>query len=227
MAKKKAKAKAKAKVKEERITVLDKVREALAGSRKRNFRQSWDLSINLKGLDLKKPENRLNTEFTFPEGTGKQLKVAVFADTLAAEARECADLVITKAEIPVLAADRKKLKRLANEYDWFLGEATVMPLIGKALGPVLGPRDRMPKPIPPKAKVLSFVEKARKSVKITVKESPAIHLRIGTEDMEPENVAANIEGVINFVGEKLPKGKNNIKSAHIKLTMGKPVKITV
>ncbi|MBI4176428.1 MAG: 50S ribosomal protein L1 [Candidatus Aenigmarchaeota archaeon] len=210
-----------------KVTVLDKVNEALAISKKRHFRQTWDLFINLKGIDLKKPENRLNTEFQLPEGRGRTPKVAVFADQLASEARECADLVITKEEINALAADRKRLKKLAGEYDWFLGEATVMPLIGKTLGPVLGPRDRMPKPIPPKVKVLPFVERARKSIKITVKESPVVHLAVGMEDMPPEKIAANVEALLNFVSEKLPKGRNNMKSAHIKLTMGKPVKIQV
>ena len=90
---------------------LERVKEAKTKAKPRKFRQSWDFSINLKGLDLKKPENRINAEVLLPEGRGKSLKVAVIADTLAADAKKAADLVITKEEIDELARNRKRLKK--------------------------------------------------------------------------------------------------------------------
>jgi large subunit ribosomal protein L1 len=205
--------------------VLEKVKEAREKSKPRKFTQSWDISINLRGIDLRKPENRLNLEFVLPEGRGKENRVAVIADSLAAEAKKSADLVISKAEIESLVKNKKKIKKIADEYDYFLGEAAMMPIIGRSLGAVLGPRGKMPKPVPPKIAVEPLVKRAKGVIRIALKESPVIHATIGTEDMDDEKVAKNITAVFDFVADKLPKGRNNIKSAFIKLTMGKPVKL--
>jgi large subunit ribosomal protein L1 len=204
---------------------LEKVKEARSKAKPRKFIQTWDFSVNVKNMDLKKPENRINVEFVLPEGRGKNLKVAVIADSLAAEARKLADLVITKEEIEEIAKNRKRLKKIANDYDRFLGEASVMPMVGKSFGMVLGQKGKMPKPMPPKIKIEPLIEAARKTVKISLKESPVIHVSVGTDSMPDEKVAANAEAVFNFLKERLPKGNNNIRSAYIKLSMGQPVKI--
>ncbi len=207
------------------MDILSKLKEAKEQSKKRNFVQSWDLSINLKNIDLKRPENRLNTDFQLPEGSGRDAKVCVIADSLAPEAEKIADFVVKKQEIAGIASDKKKLKELVNSYDFFFGEITLMAEIGRHFGPVMGPRGKMARPIPPKAKVEPFVKMAGKTVRVIVKENPVIHVLVGKENMEDERVARNIEAILNFVQEKLPKGKDNVKSAYIKLTMGKAVKV--
>jgi large subunit ribosomal protein L1 len=204
---------------------LEKVKEAKSKAKPRKFRQSWDFSINLKSIDLKKPENRINAEVLLPEGRGKSLKVAVIADSLAADARNAADLVITKEEIDEIAKNKKRLKKIANEYDRFLGEASLMPAVGKSFGMILGQRGKMPKPIPPKVKIEPLVEAARRTVKIALKDTPVIQVSVGTDDMPEESVAANMDAIFNLLKERLPKGKNNIRSAYIKLSMGPAVKI--
>jgi large subunit ribosomal protein L1 len=207
--------------------IINKIKKAKDDSKPRKFRQSWDLTINVKGLDLKKPENRFKLDFMLPEGRGKELKICVIADQMAAEARKHADLVITKEEIESLGKDKKKLKRLAAEYDWFFGEASLMAQIGKSFGVVLGTRGKMPKPVPPKISIVPFVGRARKSTMVALKETPVIHIPVGSDEMDPEKVAANVQAVYKAVTDKLPKGMNSIKSMFIKLTMGKPVKLEV
>jgi len=204
--------------------ILENIQEAKKSSKKRKFNQTWDLIVTLSGIDLKKPENRFNVEFALPEGRGKEFKIAIFADAVFAEAKKLADYVIRKNEIEPLAKDKKKVKKLAKEYDWFLAEAPLMPLIGKTLGPVLAPRGKMPKPVPPKG-IEPIVQLIKRSIRITLKTSPVIQIPIGTEDMPDENVMKNAEAVYNFIKDKLPKGRTNIRNVFIKLTMGKPVKL--
>lgn len=205
--------------------ILEKIKEAKEKAKPRKFTQTWDFSVNLKGLNLKKPENRFNFELMLPEGRGKELKVAAIVDTLETEAKKHADLVIRKVEIAGLVKNKKKLKKIANEYDWFFGEASLMPLIGKSFGVILGPRGKVPKPVPPKVNLEPIVMRARKSVRITVKDSPVVHVSLGTDKMEDEKIAKNADAVYNAIREKLPKGNTNIKSMFIKLTMGKPVRV--
>lgn len=207
------------------MKILEKIKEAKEKSKQRKFTQTWDFSINLKGLDLKKPENRFNFEFILPEGRGRDLKVAFIVDNLESEAKKHADFVITKAEVAGLIKNKKKLKKIANEYDWFFGEASLMPLIGKSFGVIFGPRGKIPKPIPPKVNVEPFVQRAKKSIRIFVKDSPVVHVAVGTDKMPEESIAKNIEAVYDAVKDKLPKGNANIRSMYVKLTMGKSVKI--
>jgi len=207
--------------------ITETVKKAKEKSKKRNFKQTWDFSINLKNIDLKKPENRITAEIVLPHGRGKDTKTLVITNTMLAEAKKVADFVLTKEQLEALKKDKKKIKKLANEYDWFFAEAPLMPLIGKIMGIALGPRGKMPKPIPPKAKLEPLISTAKKTVRIKVKDSPVIHVPVGTEDMPEEKVAENIQTVYKFVKEKLPKGAGNIKSAYIKLTMGPALKLNL
>ncbi|MBI4181912.1 MAG: 50S ribosomal protein L1 [Candidatus Aenigmarchaeota archaeon] len=207
---------------------LEGIHEARLKAPERKFKQSWDLNFALKGLDLKRPENRMSTEIALPEGRGRELRVGVFADVLAAEAQaKGAALVIRRDEIAGLAQDKKRLKQTADQVDWFLGEVSLMAEIGRSLGAVLGPRGKVPKPIPPKADVAVFIKKAQRSVPVVLKDSPTIHVPIGTQDMADEAVLKNLEAVYQLVKEKLPKGINNIRAVHLKLTMGPPVRLEV
>ena len=207
------------------MSIEEKLKEAKQKSKPRNFAQTWDLIFVLRDLDLKKPENRLNLEFSLPSGTGKELKTAIVTDSMTTDAKKHADLVITKAEIPVLGKNKKKLRKLAREYDWWFGEAPLMPLIGKSLGAILGTRGKMPKPVPPKINIEGLVKRSKSLVRIRLTTTPVIQVMVGTESMPDEEVVKNIDGVTNFVRDHLPKGNNNIKNVMIKLTMGKPVKL--
>ncbi len=206
---------------------LEAVKKAKEKAKTRKFVQSWDLAIGLRNIDLKKPENKLNLEFTLPEGKGKDVKTVFVVDSLLEEAEKHADLVITKEQLNSLVGNKKKIKKYAEEYDWWFAEAPLMPLIGKNLGAVLGVRGKMPKPIPPKVKIEPFIEFAKRSIRIRVRDSPVIHVSIGTERMSEDQIAKNASAVFNFVKEKLPKGKNNIRSVYVKLTMGPGVKVNI
>ena len=60
--------------------VLEAVKEAKEQSKPRNFTQSVDMIVNIRDLDVKKPENRFNEEVTLPNGRGKEVKIGVIAD---------------------------------------------------------------------------------------------------------------------------------------------------
>jgi len=207
------------------MDILEKLKEVRKNSKKRKFIQTWDLSVNLKNIDLKKPENRFTVDFQLPEGTGRDAKVCIIADTLIPKAEKIADFVIPKKDITQLASNKKKLKKIVNTYDFFFAEVTLMADIGRYFGPVMGPRGKMPKPIPPNANIESMLNTTKKTVRIILKENPVIHVVVGKENMPDEKVAKNIEAVLNFLKDKLPKGKENLKSVYVKLTMSKAVKI--
>ncbi len=197
-------------------------------AKKRNFVQSIDLAINLKDIDMKKPENRLNEEIVLPEGRGKDVKIAIIAEgDVAHQAKDFVDTVITAGELEELAKDKKVAKKLANQHEFFIAQTDLMATVGRFLGTILGPRGKMPKPVPPAAPVAPIVERLRKTVRLRTKEQPVIHLSVGREDMDDKAIAENIYTVLQFVERKMEKGLNNIRSVYLKTTMGPCVRIEV
>lgn len=208
----------------EREQIRQALFEVLKEKGQRKFVQTVDLGINFRGIDFSKQENRLNLEVLLPKGKGREQPVAVFADgQMAVEARDAGvELVLSGDDIPKLAADPARLKPLL-EYE-FLAAPQLMAVVGKYLGQVLGTRGKLPKPIMG-ASVRELVERARRTVKVRSKGKflPVVHCPVGTENMAVDDIADNIEAVLEKVRTKV--GEQNIKSAYVKLTMGKPVYI--
>ena len=202
--------------------ILEAVKKAKDESKPRNFTQSIDVVITIKDLDVKKPENRMDEEVLLPNGRGKDVKIAFIADgELALQAKNAgADLVIKKPELEEMGKDRKEAKKIANRHDFFVAQADMMPLVGRFLGPVLGPRKKMPKPVPANIKPEPIMERLKGTVKVRIKDQPVIQALVGTQDMDDELIAANIEAILGIIDQKLEKGRNQIKTMYVKTTMG-------
>ena len=207
--------------------IMEAVKKAKELSRPRNFTQSMDVILNIKDLDVNKPENRFDEEVSLPNGRGKDVKIAVIADgELALQAKNAgADLVITKDELEELGKNRKEAKKLANQYEFFVAQADMMPLVGRFMGPVLGPRKKMPKPVPATINPEPILKKLRDTVKVRIKDQPVVHTVVGTEDMDDKKLAENIEAVLQTIDRKLEKGRNQLKSMYVKTTMGPVVRV--
>lgn len=209
--------------------LIESVKEAKTKTEKRKFTQSVELIINLRDIDMKKPESKIQESIELPHAVGKQSKICVIATgELAFKARQAgADLVIERAELESIGGDKKKQKTLVNEYDYFISEAPLMPTVGRVLGSVLGPKGRMPTPVAPNANIAGVIEKQRKTVQVRLRNQPVLQCRIGTEDMPDEQIAENIETVIRRLEGKLKRGLKNIRSIVVKTAMGPPIKMRI
>lgn len=207
--------------------IMEAVKKAKKESKPRNFTQSIDVILNIKDLDVKKPENRFDEEVVLPNGRGKEVKIGFIADgELAIQAKNAGiDLIVTKEDLEEYGKDRKQAKKVANVHDFFIAQADMMPLVGRFLGPVLGPRKKMPKPVPASAKAEPLIERLQNTVKIGVKDQPSIQTLVGTQNMSDEQITENIEAVLTVLDRNLEKGRNQIKSMFVKTTMGSVVKV--
>jgi len=208
---------------------IQKALEELRKHEKRNFNQSLDLVVKLKDLDLKKPENRLNQTVVLPHQVGKDVKVCVIAaGDLALKSKEAkADLVIGRDQLDELAKNKKAARKLQQDYDTFIAEGSLMPLVGKTIGPVLGPRGKMPTPIHLNAPINEVIEQARRTVKIRVRDQPVIQCRVGSEEMSNDDLSENIQAVFSSIEGKLERGSRNVSEILVKMTMESPVKLTL
>jgi len=176
---------------------------------------------------MKSPEGKIQQVIELPHVTGKPNKILVVATgELAMNARNAkVDKVMEKADLEGLAGKKKELRKLANTYDVFLSEAPLMSLVGRNFGPVLGPRGKLPVPVPPNADITSLVKKHRKTILVRMRNQPIIQCSVGTADMTDEQIVDNIQAVLKLLEGKLKRGLKNIKYAFIKTSMGTPIKI--
>jgi len=191
---------------------------------KRKFKQSLDIAINFRDVDFTKPENRVNLDVTLPFSP-KAVEVAIFADgQLAMDSKKVVSLVISSAEIPTYASDKKKQKELLKYTS--LAQTQLMAVVGKSLGQLLGSKGKLPKPIMPNANLADLVEKAKRSVTLRVKGKylPVVHCIVGNEELSEKQVVENVSTILEAMKAKV--GEARIKSIYIKTTMGKPVAIS-
>src|SRR3989338_6078501 len=200
--------------KEELQSALQKAKDF---SEKRGFSQTYDLIINLKGLDLKKPEHQIDSFITLPHARGKKIKVcALVGAELIEQAKSVCDFSINSDSFEKYK-DKKELKKLANSYDFFIAQANIMPKVATAFGRVFGPRGKMPNPksggvVPPNANLKPLYEKMQRTIRVTNKSAPLLQCGIGTEDMKTEEIVDNALTVYNSVLHVLPNEKHNIKN---------------
>jgi len=208
-------------------TILNAIKEVKGKSEKRNFVQSIELVINLQDIDPKKPESKIQELIELPYPPGKENKICVIASgEMALKAKKAgANLVVERSNLEALMGDKKKQKELAKNYDFFIAEAPLMPTVGKSLGATLGPKGKMPMPIPPTANIADHIEKHRKMVLVRLRGQPVLQCRVGNENMPDEEITQNVQAVIRRIEGKLKKGIKNIRSIHLKTTMGLSVKV--
>jgi large subunit ribosomal protein L1 len=202
--------------------IEEAVKKVLEESKPRNFTQSVDVVITINDLDVNKPENRLDEEVLLPNGRGKDVKIAFIAEgELAYQAEKAgADLVIDKEKLEAYGKNRAEAKKIANSYDFFVAQSDLMPTVGRFLGPVLGPRKKMPKPIPASANPEVILGRLRSTVKVRVKDQPIIQSIVGSEDMTEAQIAENVDAILDVLDRNLEKGQKQIKALYIKTTMG-------
>ena len=202
--------------------IEEAVKKVKEEAKPRNFTQSIDVVITINDLDINKPENRIDEEVLLPNGRGKDVKIAFIAEgELAYQAEQAgADLVINKERLEELGKNRPEAKKMANSFDFFVAQTDLMPTVGRFLGPVLGPRKKMPKPIPASADPNVILGRLRSTIKIRVKDQPLIQSIVGSENMSEQEIAENIDAIMDVLDRNLENGSKQIRAMYLKTTMG-------
>lgn len=110
-----------------------------------------------------------------------------------------ADSVIGTEELDKFATNKRESRKFINKYDFFLADTQVMPLVGKTLGQLLGPRGKMPTPVPFNAPIDAFLARFRSSIKVRTRASLSVSCKIGDITMEDNDLAINAHAVLNTI----------------------------
>lgn len=197
---------------------------------KRKFKQSYELIINLKGLNLKKPEEQVDIWLQLPNKIEEKKVCALVGGELKEEAdNNCAKTVLVD-DFNKYEGNKKEIKKLSQSYDFFIAQANIMPTVAKTFGRYFGPHGKMPNPkvgcvVPPNASLGPLVEKLQTTARAAAKTEASVKLKAGKEEMDLDKVAENMLFVYNTVLHKLPQEKNNIKNVIVKTTMSAPIRV--
>jgi len=208
-------------------TISEAIKQAKAKAGEKKFNQTVDLILDITEIDMKSPEGKISEIVELPHETGKPNRICVIAQgEFAFKAKNAkADFVIERADLDNLNGKKKELRKIASDYDVFIAEAPLMPLVGRLLGPALGPRGKMPIPVPPNADINALLNKHRKTVAVRMRNQPIIQVSVGSQQMKDEDLTDNTMVVLRMLDGKLKRGLKNVKYAFIKTSMGQPVKI--
>jgi len=212
-------------------TVKEALKKLKSDSKKRKFAQTVDLIINLKSLDLKKPEHQVELFVPIHYSRGKPIKLCAFVGP---ELKEDAEKVFDKAifidDFVQYQNNKKLIKQLAKEFTFFVAQATIMPKVAQVFGKVLGTRGKMPNPkagcvVPPKSALQPLYDRLLKTVVVKAKVQPVIKCSVGVESQNDDEIVDNVMTIYNALIHKLPNEDQNIKNILLKLTMGSPVEV--
>ncbi len=196
---------------------------------KRKFVQSYELIINLKNINLK--QTSVDFSATLHHTTGRKVKVCAFVDNaLFDQATKSCDKVIRDTEFALYQQDKKLAKQLAQEFDYFVAQSTLMAKVAAAFGKALGTRGKMPNPkmgcvVPPNSAMEPLIKRLNTTVRFVAKKGMNLQVPIGKENQSEEEVIDNIFTAVQTAIKSLPNESQNIRNVLLKPTMGKPVRI--
>ena len=203
---------------------VDVIKGAKEATKERKFTQAIELIINFKDIDVKKGF-ALNEVVQLPKTSSPATVCIIATGDMGLKAKAAkADSVIGTEELEKFGGNKRESRKFINKYDFFLADTQVMPVVGKTLGQLLGPRGKMPTPVPFNADIVAFLARFRTSIKVRSRASLSVSCKIGDVTMEDSDLAINAHTVLAAIEKKLPNGEKNIKKIMIKTTMGKPVK---
>ena len=206
-------------------TVIDEVKSSM---KKRKFTQTLELIMVFKDIDVKKGF-AINDVLELPKQSKSPALVCVMASgDMSLKARDAkADKVLGEEELVQFGSNKRESRKFINKYDFFLADTKLMPTVGKILGQLMGPRGKMPTPVPFNASIESFLQRFRSSIRVRVRTSLSLSCKFGDESMNTEDLTANALVIINSVVRKLPNGERNVRRMLVKASMSKAIKLDV
>ena len=208
----------------ENVSIADAVALVKANATAK-FDETVEIALNL-GVDPRHADQMVRGVVTLPNGTGKSVRVAVFARGPKAEEAQAAGADIVGAEDLMEIVQGGKI-----EFDRCIATPDMMPIVGR-LGKVLGPRNLMPNPKVGTVTmdVKAAVEAAKGGeVQFKVEKAGVVHAGVGKASFTEAQLAENVKAMINAVQKAKPSGSKGayMKKIALSSTMGPGVTVDV
>jgi len=206
------------------VTVEEAV-SLVKGNAKAKFDETIEIAVNL-GVDPRHADQMVRGVVSLPNGTGKKVRVAVFARGPKAEEAEAAGADIVGAEDLMESIQGGKI-----DFDRCIATPDMMPIVGR-LGKILGPRNLMPNPKVGTVTmdVTDAVAKAKGGeVQFKVEKAGVVHAGVGKASFDEGKLAENVRAFVDAVQKARPTGAKGsyMQKVSISSTMGPGVSINI
>jgi large subunit ribosomal protein L10Ae len=210
---------------------IDRVKDSIAGildgakEKPRKFVETIELQIGLKDYDTQR-DKRFAGTVKLPHVPRMRLKVCILGDAVHCEQAQNLGMPFRSVDdLKKLNKNKKLVKKLAMQYDAFLASQVLIPQIPRLLGPGLNKAGKFPTLVTHNDSLEAKVTDLKKQVKFQLKKVLCIGVAVANVEMSPDECRQNIVMSINFLVSLLKKNWNNVKTLHIKSTMGKCYRI--
>lgn len=196
-------------------TVLEKAQE-----KPRKFVETIELQVGLKDYDTQR-DKRFSGTVRLQHIPRPRMKICVLGDAVHCEQAQKQDMPFKSVDdLKKLNKNKKMVKKLARSFDAFLASQALIPQIPRLLGPGLNKAGKFPTMVTHSDDIGEKANDIRATVKFQLKKVLCMGVAIGNVSMTPDEVRQNSLMSINFLVSLLKKNWNNVKSLHIKSTMG-------
>merc|ERR1739842_283859 len=185
----------------------------------RKFQETVDLQIGLKNYDPQK-DKRFSGTVKLKHVPRQKFKVCLLGDQ-----QHCDEAKAKGIDLKKLNKDKKKVKGLAKKYDAFLASDTLIKQIPRLLGPGLNKAGKFPTMCTHSEKLTDKAADIQATIKFQMKKVLCLSVAIGHIDMKPDELVQNIYLAMNYLVSLLKKHWQNVRSLHIKSTMGTPQRL--
>lgn len=199
----------------------------LTGKKARKFTESVELQVGLKDYDPQK-DKRFAGSVRLPNIPRPGLKICLIGDAKHLDIVKAQNIQVDAVDFDFLKTfnkDKKLVKKWAKQYTMLLASDSLVKKIPTVLGPILNRIGMFPQVVTHNEDLRTKVDDSRASIKFQLKKVTCLAVAIGNEKMSEEELRQNISMGVNFLASLLKKGWHNLKSVHIKTTMGKPFKL--
>ncbi|KAI2800975.1 hypothetical protein RDWZM_003953 [Blomia tropicalis] len=195
------------------------------GGKKRKFKETIELQIGLKNYDPQK-DKRFSGTVKLRNIPRPKFRVCILGDQQHCDEANANNLPCMDAEaLKKMNKNKKLVKNLAKKYDAFLASESLIKMIPRLLGPGLNKAGKFPTLLGHNESMVAKVDEVKATIKLQMKKVLCLAVAVGHVDMSADELAQNINLTINFLVSLLKKNWQNIKSLHVKSTMGKPQRL--
>jgi len=210
-----------------RDTLHETVTTVLQGvkDKKRKFRETIELQVGLKNYDPQK-DKRFSGTVRLKNIPRPTMKICILGDEQHCDEAKANGLACMDVEaLKKLNKDKKLIKKLAKGYNSFLASESLIKQLPRILGPGLNKAGKFPSVVTHNEPLVSKVEEQKATIKFQMKKVLCLSVAVGHADMSNDELVANISLAINFLVSLLKKNWQNIRSVHVKSTMGSPQRL--
>jgi len=196
-----------------------------AEDKKRGFVETVELQIGLKNYDPNK-DKRFNGAVRLNNKTKANYKVCILGDQQHLDEAKKLNLpCLSVDELKKFNRNNKLVKKLAKKYNAFLASDSVIRQVPKLLGPILNKLGKFPTLLSHQEDMAAKVNELSATVRFQLKKVLCIGVAVGNVGQTEEELRSNINMSVNFLVSLLKKGWQNVRTLHIKSTMGKVERI--